>query len=77
MAWTDESKMIYTTRITKDKKPKIEFIDTPKDIRDTYQYFTEANMDKLKSIGYDIPFHGLEQGISDYVKNYLVPGKYY
>jgi ADP-L-glycero-D-manno-heptose 6-epimerase len=60
-----------------DKKPKIEFIDTPKDIRDTYQYFTEANMDKLKSIGYDIPFHGLEQGISDYVKNYLVPGKYF
>jgi len=60
-----------------DKKPKIEFIDTPKDIRDTYQYFTEANMDKLKSIGYDIPFHGLEQGISDYVKNYLVPGKCY
>lgn len=60
-----------------DKKPKIEFIDTPKDIRDTYQYFTEANMDKLKSIGYDIPFHGLEQGIHDYVQNYLVPGKYF
>ena len=60
-----------------DKKPEIKFIDTPIDIRDTYQYFTEANMDKLASIGYDIPFHGLEQGIQDYVKNYLVSGKYY
>lgn len=60
-----------------DKKPNIQFIDTPKDIRDTYQYFTEANMDKLRSIGYDIPFHGLEQGIQDYVQNYLVPGKYF
>jgi ADP-L-glycero-D-manno-heptose 6-epimerase len=60
-----------------DKKPEIKFIDTPIDIRDTYQYFTEANMDKLASIGYDIPFHGLEQGIQDYVQNYLVPGKYF
>ena len=60
-----------------DKKPEIKFIDTPIDIRDTYQYFTEASMEKLKSIGYDIPFHGLEQGVSDYVKNYLVPNKYY
>jgi len=60
-----------------DKKPNIEFIDTPKDIRNTYQYFTEANMDKLVSAGYDIPFHGLEQGVHDYVKNYLVPGKYF
>ena len=60
-----------------DKKPNIQFIDTPIDIRDTYQYFTEANMDKLASIGYDIPFHGLEQGIQDYVQNYLVQGKYF
>ncbi|HTB31758.1 MAG TPA: ADP-glyceromanno-heptose 6-epimerase [Bacteroidia bacterium] len=60
-----------------DKKPDIKFIDTPIDIRDKYQYFTEANMDKLAGIGYDIPFHGLEQGVTDYVKNYLVPNKYY
>ncbi len=60
-----------------DKKPNIKFIDTPKDIRNNYQYFTEANMEKLASIGYDIPFHGLEQGVHDYVQNYLVPGKYY
>jgi len=60
-----------------DKEPKIKFIDTPIDIRDTYQYFTEANMDKLKSIGFDQPFNTLEQGIQDYVKNYLLAGKYY
>jgi len=49
----------------------ISFIDTPEDIRDKYQYFTEANMSKLKSIGYDQPFHTLEEGVQDYVKNYL------
>jgi ADP-L-glycero-D-manno-heptose 6-epimerase len=51
--------------------PNISFIDTPEDIRDTYQYFTEANMDKLKKAGYDTPFHSLEDGIADYVKHYL------
>lgn len=54
----------------------IEFIDTPIDIRDKYQYFTEANMDKLRSIGYSKPFTSLEDGVEDYVKNYLVDGKY-
>lgn len=59
------------------KEPKIEFVDTPIDIRDKYQYFTEANMTKLKSIGYSKPFHTLEEGVKDYVKNYLVGKKYY
>ena len=54
------------------KPEKIEFIDTPEDIRDKYQYFTEAKMDKLKSAGYLHSFHSLEAGISDYVKNYLL-----
>ena len=54
-----------------DKKDNIEFIDTPKDIRDKYQYFTEAKMDKLRNIGYDKPFFSLEDGVSDYVSNYL------
>jgi ADP-L-glycero-D-manno-heptose 6-epimerase len=57
--------------------PTIEYIDTPADIRDKYQYFTEANMDKLRSIGYDKPFSSLEEGVSDYVKNYLVKQLYY
>lgn len=57
-------------------KRNIEFIDTPEDIRDTYQYFTEANMEKLKSSGYNNKFWSLEDGISDYVQNYLVPEIY-
>jgi ADP-L-glycero-D-manno-heptose 6-epimerase len=58
-------------------EPKIDFIDTPADIRDKYQYFTQANMSKLRSIGYNKPFHTLEQGIHDYVTNYLISEKYY
>ncbi|OFX84311.1 MAG: ADP-glyceromanno-heptose 6-epimerase [Bacteroidetes bacterium GWF2_33_16] len=54
----------------------IEFIDTPIDIRDKYQYFTEANMKKLRSIGYEKPFTSLEAGVDDYVKNYLMNHKY-
>ncbi len=59
------------------KEAKIEFIDTPIDIRDKYQYFTEANMAKLKNAGYSKPFTSLEEGVSDYVKNYLEGHKYY
>jgi ADP-L-glycero-D-manno-heptose 6-epimerase len=58
-------------------KPDIEFIDTPVDIRDKYQYFTEANMSKLRSIGYTDEFFNLKNGVADYVKNYLVLRKYY
>jgi ADP-L-glycero-D-manno-heptose 6-epimerase len=49
-------------------KENISFIDTPADIRDKYQYFTEANMNKLKSIGYTKKFHTLEEGVEDYMK---------
>ncbi|MDB4835238.1 ADP-glyceromanno-heptose 6-epimerase [Cyclobacteriaceae bacterium] len=59
------------------KEPKISFIDTPIDIRDKYQYFTEANMSKLINAGYNKPFHTLEEGVKDYVQNYLSTHKYY
>lgn len=52
--------------------PNISFIDTPEDIRDTYQYFTEANMHKLQAAGYKLPFYTLEAGIEDYVQHYLL-----
>ena len=65
------------TFISQGLKPNIEFIDMPLDIRDKYQYFTEANMNKLRSAGYDKPFSTLEQGVDDYVKNYLLPSKSY
>ena len=54
------------------KKEQIGFVDTPEDIRDKYQYFTEADMSKLKLIGYDRPFTELEEGVNDYVSNYLM-----
>jgi ADP-L-glycero-D-manno-heptose 6-epimerase len=57
------------------KEEKVSFVDTPMDIRNKYQYFTEANMSKLKEAGYTTPFHTLEEGIQDYVKNYLLPSK--
>jgi ADP-L-glycero-D-manno-heptose 6-epimerase len=49
----------------------IQFVDTPIDIRDKYQYFTEADMTKLTSAGYNMPFSSLEEGVQDYVSNYL------
>ncbi|MCP4439731.1 MAG: ADP-glyceromanno-heptose 6-epimerase [Aureispira sp.] len=58
-------------------EPDISFIDTPEDIRDTYQYFTEATMDKLREAGFIQPFYSLEEGIKDYVQNYLMVDKYY
>ncbi len=54
------------------KDVDIEFIDIPEDIRDKYQYFTEANMTKLREAGYDKEFTSLEDGVMDYVKNYLM-----
>lgn len=60
-----------------DKEENIEFVPTPEDIRDKYQYFTEADMTKLKSIGYSREFTSLENGIRDYVQNYLSKGAYY
>jgi ADP-L-glycero-D-manno-heptose 6-epimerase len=57
------------------KSENITFVDTPLDIRDKYQYFTEANMSKLLAVGYSDGFHSLEDGVADYVQNYLIPNK--
>jgi ADP-L-glycero-D-manno-heptose 6-epimerase len=53
-------------------EPNISYIPTPEDIRDTYQYFTEASMVRTRWAGYAPDFYALESGVSDYVKNYLV-----
>ncbi len=58
------------------KQSNIEFIDIPEDIRDKYQYFTEANMSKLRAIGYTKTFSDLKEGVTDYVKNYLTSNHY-
>jgi ADP-L-glycero-D-manno-heptose 6-epimerase len=55
----------------------IEYVDTPLDIRDKYQYFTEADMSKLLKAGYDKPFYTLEEGVREYVSQYLTTKKYY
>ncbi len=59
------------------KEANVEFIDIPIDIRDKYQYFTEAKMEKLINAGYKEKFHTLEEGVQDYVKNYLMTKLYY
>jgi len=53
-------------------EPDIEFIDTPIDIRNKYQYFTEANMHKIRSVGYTTEFYSLEQGVEEYVEEFLL-----
>ncbi len=58
-------------------QPDIQFIDTPEDIRDKYQYFTEASMEKLLSIGYDTPFYTLEAAVNDYISLYLKKELFY
>ncbi len=63
--------LVISTFTALNIEPIIDFIDTPEDIRDKYQYFTQANMDKLRSIGYTAPFYSLEDGVKDYVQNYL------
>lgn len=59
------------------KIENISFIDTPEDIRDKYQYYTEADMNKLKNAGYIEEFYTLEDGVKDYVQNYLMSTKIY
>lgn len=53
------------------KEANIRYVDTPLEIRDKYQYFTEARMDRLRAAGYDKPFTSLEDGVTRYVQNYL------
>lgn len=59
------------------KELRIKWINIPEDIRDTYQYFTEANMHKLMYAGYQRSFYSLEDGVRDYVTGYLLPGNYF
>ena len=69
--------LVNTTFKAMNLKSNISYIDTPLDIREKYQYFTKANMSKLQSIGYKKPFINLEDGVKDYVQNYLLNAKYF
>lgn len=67
-SWNDLVKAIFGAL---ELKPKIEYIDMPETIRDAYQYHTKASMDKLAATGCPLHFHSLEEGVSNYVKEYL------
>jgi ADP-L-glycero-D-manno-heptose 6-epimerase len=58
-------------------QPQIAYIDTPEDIRDKYQYFTEADMGKLRHAGYEKPFYSLKAGVEAYVRDFLEKGSYF
>ncbi len=67
--------LAHSTFAAMEKEPNIEWVEIPADIREKYQYFTEANMQKLVSAGYSKPFHSLEDGIGEYVQHYLLKNK--
>lgn len=69
--------LVKATFAALDMEPHIQFIDMPLDIRDKYQYFTEANMQKLKNAGYKDEFYSLEKGVDDYVRYYLSKDRIY
>jgi ADP-L-glycero-D-manno-heptose 6-epimerase len=58
-----------------EKAPRIEFIDMPEELRPRYQYYTKADIGKLRATGYDRPVTPLDDAVRDYVSNYLVPNR--
>jgi len=64
----DMAKAIFTAL---ELEPQIDYIDMPDNVRDQYQYFTQAPMDRLRAAGYDRPFTSLEAGVASYVRDYL------
>ncbi|EPR34659.1 ADP-L-glycero-D-manno-heptose-6-epimerase [Alkalidesulfovibrio alkalitolerans DSM 16529] len=67
-SWNDLARAVFAAM---GREPDIEYIEMPEAIRDKYQYFTEAPMEKLRRAGYDREFTSLEDGARDYVQNYL------
>jgi ADP-L-glycero-D-manno-heptose 6-epimerase len=70
--WIDLSNAVF---VSLKKKPVIKFIEMPETIRDKYQYFTQANLLRLRGTGYTAPVTSLENAVFDYVRKYLVPDK--
>ncbi|HEX9047479.1 MAG TPA: ADP-glyceromanno-heptose 6-epimerase [Verrucomicrobiae bacterium] len=69
--WVDLSNAVFTAL---KKKPSIKFIEMPETIRDKYQYFTQANLLRLRGAGYAEPVTSLEKAVHDYVRKYLLTG---
>ncbi|MDP7557186.1 MAG: ADP-glyceromanno-heptose 6-epimerase [Nitrospinaceae bacterium] len=70
--WNDLATTVFKAM---DQEPKIEYIDMPDSIRDQYQYHTSAEMKKIRDAGYTQPITTLEEAITDYIQNYLLPNK--
>jgi ADP-L-glycero-D-manno-heptose 6-epimerase len=70
--WNELARAIFSAL---GRQPLIEYIEMPESIRDKYQYFTEAKIEKLRSAGYSQPITPLGEAVRDYVQNYLIPGK--
>jgi len=73
-SWLDLGNALFAAA---GKDPKIEFIEMPEQLRDKYQYFTEAKMSKLLAAGYNKPFTSLEDGVKEYVTRYLASDDQY
>jgi ADP-L-glycero-D-manno-heptose 6-epimerase len=71
--WLDLANVVFTAL---SRPAQIEFIEMPDSIRDKYQYFTQTNIGKLRATGYAGPEFTLEQAVTDYVQNYLVPHRH-
>jgi ADP-L-glycero-D-manno-heptose 6-epimerase len=69
--------LVKATFSAMDLNAEIQYIDMPEDIRNTYQYYTQAEMQKIKTAGYNEKMYSLEKGINDYIRNYLSKNKYY
>jgi ADP-L-glycero-D-manno-heptose 6-epimerase len=71
--WNELAEAIFSAL---DKKPNIQYIDMPEQLRDRYQYHTQADLTRIKGAGYNKPITPLKEAVADYVQNYLVPGKH-
>jgi ADP-L-glycero-D-manno-heptose 6-epimerase len=70
--WNDLARAVFSAL---RREPNIEYIEMPESIRDKYQYFTQANIGKLRSAGYTKAITPLEDAVRDYVVHYLLPGR--
>ncbi|OGV62491.1 MAG: ADP-glyceromanno-heptose 6-epimerase [Lentisphaerae bacterium RIFOXYA12_FULL_48_11] len=66
--WVDLAKAVFSAM---NRPPKINFVEMPLEIRDKYQYYTQADMTKLRAAGYTVPFMSIEEGAAEYVRDYL------
>lgn len=70
--WIDLARAVFSAM---DREPAIDFVDMPGGLRAQYQYFTEADISRLREAGYGATVTALDAAVSDYVRNYLAPNR--